>query len=928
MKRLISVLLVVSLLGCLLVSTGNASGTLASEGWTSDGKNLTGWSMKGQTITGDFNKMTNKRIWKDCLTDMRNFRIEMDIVGSNISSPYIQIMGVVLELDGNHGNGDQVFVKLAGKMIDWMAAKGTKVHVCIERSKGGDLKYTLTGAGENKSLVYTATPVKGESNVEIGLYRGGSITIDGFRVEITGDGSDQGPAVDSNLNVVPLTVGEHFEFLGNGQWREQTDWTFGVNGQEGIWIQSSEKDGADAKAVYMTEKLSEQWYASMTFRPVSTANNGRTVCRMILMDSQRGSVVLLTMEHLAADKKVKFTWQTANGTGWDDIWKDSDWVVAEDEAFTVTLQKQSDTEIALSITGDSGYRKTVTKTINTAVMERISRVGASTERSAVRITNVVVTAKTEQRDYTALAKQTFDNLVKNYVDKTNNRISPVRWGFKNGDLTNTGQTVSVSGVGEVWESTVMMMAMDTYAHTLEKGSEEWKTVAQIIANTVNMLISGYTEKQLTTAAAAPNYAMDDCAWNVMCYILGYAYNRDLGKTAASARCLKLAKGLFNNSYETFYSTDLGGLSYTAAKQDVSLYGATMAVAGYYLNVIEPDTTIEKRYLDIYNGLENVLRRPDGIYWCGASKAGADGAGNPYGIGEAGSVSYLAGNMGMAVLNALMGNTDKAEQTVLGIVRYETYANGAYLNDRDAWNNTFFLGMFVREVIQKGIASDVAQRALDATVSAVLENACFDDGYYSAAWLGPREPSSLGYPSQGEYTTDGRNNWGKGYNNNGLNIGSTPNQIMTTATTAHVLLAGALSASYEKDVPTEPADPVDPTEPMDPTEPETPTEPIAPNEPTEPTAPADPTEPSAPAAPTEPDGSEGTVPEEPTVPSDPTQPAEGTEPSAPAEGPEPTEDPGEPQPNGSGLSQEGILWMVLMGVTVAAVVAIVIAWKKK
>lgn len=684
--------------------------------------------------------------------------------------------------------------------------------------------------------------------------------------------------------------------------------------KEGIWIQSAETDGPDAKAVYMTEKLSENWYTAMTFRPISTANNGRTVCRVVFMDANRGSVMLLTMEHLAAEHKVKFTWQTANGSGWDDVWKDSDWVIAEDEAFTVTLQKQAENRIALTIAGNSGYRKTATKDIDSGVMAQISRVGASTERSAVRITNVTVTAQTAHRDYTALAKQTYQNLVKNYVDANHNWISPVRWGFQNGDRTNTGQTVHVSGVGEVWESTVMMMALDTYAQTLEIGSAQWTETARIIANTVNMLVSGYPENQLTTATVAPNYAMDDCGWNVMGLLLGYYYNRELGNNAASAKCLKLAKALFNSSYDTFYSAELGGLSYTAKKADVSLYGATMALAGYYLNQIEPDTKIEKRYQDIYNGIEKLLRRPDGIYWCGVTAVGADGSGNPYGIGEAGSVSYLGGNMAMAVLNALLGETEKAEQTVLGIVRYETYSNGAYLNDRDAWNNTFFLGMFVREVIRRDIAEDIAQRALDATVSAVLENACFEDGYYSAAWLGPREPSSLGYPSQGDYSVDGRNNWGKGYNNNGLNIGSTPNQIMTTATTAHVLLAAALSATYEDKTPDTPGQPDTPDAPADPIDP---TDPATPDIPADPTDPIDPT-----------DSTTSDIPTDPAVSTEPSWPADTDKPTQPTED---AESMGGTEPSLTAttvLSEKGALWIILVAVTVAAITVIVMELRKK
>lgn len=843
MKRTICLLLILTLLAGFLTTAVQGAETLTSLGWSSDSSDLTGWSVSGNTITGDFNAMVNKRIWLDCLTDMRNFVVEMDISSDNTSSPYIQILGVVTELDANHGNGNQVFIKVAGESRDWMDANGTGMHVRIERSRGSDLRITLTGDGYSNTQTFTAAPIQGSTNLEIGMYRGGKVIIRNLTVTMTGDGSDSGPAVDYNTLVIPVTAGEHFEFKGTGEWRENNRWTFGVSGTEGIWLQSDSADGAKAGAVYMTEKLSENWGVSMTFKPISTENNGRTVCRAVFMDTNRTTVMLLTMEHLAADGKVKFTWQTANGNAWTEIWKDADWVSSKDSAFTVSMRKTSDTAVELTVTGDRDYRRAITKTVSSAVMDSISRVGVSTEKSSVRITNFTLTAESENRDYTALAQKTYQNLLKNYLDTANNRIYPVRWGFKDGDVTNTGKTVTVSDVGEVWESTVMMMALDTYAQTLEKGSDDWKEVARIIANTVNMLTDGYTEQQMTTAASAPNYAMDDSSWNVTGLLLGYYYNRELGNSTEAAKCLKYARGLFNSSYETFYSDKLGGLSYTAAQEDVSLYGAAMALAGFYLNQIQPDAQIAKRYTDIYSGIENVLRRPDGLYWCDVTAAGAQGASNPYGIGEAGSVTYLGGNMAMAVLNALLGNTEKAEQTVLGVVRYESDSGGAFLNDRDAWNNTFFLGMFVREVIQKGIAGDVAQRALNATVTRVLENACFADGYYSASWLGPREPSSLGYPSQGDYSTDGRNNWGKGYNNNGLNVGSTPNQIMTSASTAHVLLAAALSAAYGQpqtpDPGSQPDDPTAPTDPApsaDPTEPgeteKTPSEPTGSTENTE------------------------------------------------------------------------------------------------
>jgi hypothetical protein len=178
--------------------------------------------------------------------------------------------------------------------------------------------------------------------------------------------------------------------------------------------------------------------------------------------------------------------------------------------------------------------------------------------------------------------------------------------------------------------------------------------------------------------------------------------------------------------------DLGGLCYTPEKTGLDLYAATLALAGYYINLIQPDEAVQSRFPDIYNGLETLQRRPDGLYWMGVNEKGAGSADNPYGIREGGSCTYIGGNMAMAVLNMLLGNEEKAYETVLGITRFESYNNGAFMNDRDAWNNTFFLGMFVREVMGKGVADGHTDRALYATVTMILENACFDDGYYGAS----------------------------------------------------------------------------------------------------------------------------------------------------------------------------------------------------
>lgn len=189
------------------------------------------------------------------------------------------------------------------------------------------------------------------------------------------------------------------------------------------------------------------------------------------------------------------------------------------------MDKASDTTLALSIVGNSGYTAGATVELSGGIMSRISYAGLLTKRSTVRFTDFRIGNTSIMWDYSILAKEAIDNLMKNFLDSENNRLKPVRNGFVNRAVTNTGKIVTVTDAGEVWESTVMLMALDTYAQTLDLDSEEYRNSAHIIVNTIDMLLDQYPEEQITQAAIAPNYAMDDTGWTTMCLLLGYHYNR-------------------------------------------------------------------------------------------------------------------------------------------------------------------------------------------------------------------------------------------------------------------------------------------------------------------------------------------------------------------------------------------------------------------
>lgn len=802
MKRRISVCVVLALLLALMPASVLAAGP-ADAGWEALEGNYSGWTMENGKITGVFNDMAGNWLRKVCLEDVQNFVLEADITGSSSSSPYIKVLNNVIELNGDGGNGNQVYVKVADQGKDWLNAEGTRVHVKILRVDGGDMLVKLTGAGNEKSEIYTAAVRSKDATVEIGLYRG-TIAVENFAVGVP-DAEDladfeltkiEPPDPDTyNQNVVDIRIDQPFEFKGNAAWGGETAWSWGESEEEGVWLLSDSADGLNAGAAYVVEKLSGSWLVNCAVTPVSAENDGVSVSQLRLMKKDKTDLLLLTVEHTQAAGTWKLLWQEKQEDGWVTLWESESAAVA-DSTLNFRIDRISDTGMKLSVLGDKGYTASAAVTVAEETMENISYVGLLTKYSAVRFTNFRVGTTLIERDYIDLARETYQNLMKNFLDSDKNRLYPVFWGFRDGTVTNTGMVASFDGAGSVWEHTVMLMALDTYAQSVEEGSEAYNEVATIIVNTVKMLTDYYPENMITTAAVTPNWAMDDTGWTTMCLLLGYHYNKALGNSEDSALCYRYAKKLFNSAYDTFYHEDLGGLCYTTEKTGLDLYAATLALAGYYINLIEPDEQIQSRFEDIYNGLETLLRRPDGLYWMGVNENGTSSASNPYGIREGGSCTYIGANMAMAVLNMLLGNEDKAYETVLGITRFESYNNGAFMNDRDAWNNTFFLGMFVREVMGMGVADGHVDRALYATVTMILENACFEDGYYGASWSGPKEPSSLGYPSEGDYSTEGRNHWGVQYNNNGLNIGSTPNQIMTSATTAHVLLAAALNQKYD------------------------------------------------------------------------------------------------------------------------------------
>ena len=593
-----------------------------------------------------------------------------------------------------------------------------------------------------------------------------------------------------------LPEGNEFSFNNGTGWGNAGRWSSGRSNTEGLWAQSDAKDGSGAAAAYVGQKLNGSWSFNAQLAPLSSSNgDGRIVSRVQLLDQYKNPKVILTYEYISGTKQTALKWETissANGGSWLTLFK-LDWTKFADTSLNFRISKFSSTMLTLEITGNQGYRKTMTCNVPQDVVSTLCYGGLAAERSTARFGNVRLSVPAADADFTAAAETAYQNLMKNFLIDGEDRLKPVVYGMVSGDVTNAGYTVKVLSAGDFWESAVALMAMDTYAKYHDKSSEAYQKTAVRIANTVNFFVTTYGEAKLTTAGVAPvNHAMDDCGWNVMALLLGYRYNLELGRTSEAATCLNYAEKLFNNTFDHYYDDRLGGgMWYNNDHTEKSLYAATLAMAGYDLWKITAKEDIRERYLKIYEGVENNLRRADGLYYIHINSEGVASKDNPYDISEGGSCTYIGGNMCMAVLNYRLGNVDQAKTTAEGIALFETTRSGALLNDRDAWNNTFFLGMFQRELMQTGVVDARYADILRTTAVNILANAVFDDGYYSAAWEGPKEPLSNGYPK--DYPMEARNRWGTQVNQGGYFIGSTPNQIMTTATTIHVLFAAAAMA---------------------------------------------------------------------------------------------------------------------------------------
>lgn len=387
----------------------------------------------------------------------------------------------------------------------------------------------------------------------------------------------------------------------------------------------------------------------------------------------------------------------------------------------------------------------------------------SSQRPQTPMEQVLATTKPEDEGYyLAIARQAVDDMLGNFWtgDTQTGKIQPTNHGF--------AERVS-DPRGSTWETA--MLYFEVYDMWAITGEEYYHDLVKAEAK---FFRENFNEEEMELAGGNNNWASDDCAWNALMFLSFYTITGDMW-------FVDRAIGLLDSVVERWYDEELNGIRYKDGVDFMSMYET--GIAWSWLQIWE--ITGQQRFYDLalrsYEGMHDRLGagRDDGLYYCEANAHFPRG--EVYRIGEAGSASFLTGNMCMAALSAkfyrLTGNQeylDRVYKINEGLLRY--YDNdGVLLNDRDAWTNGTFAAFYASEVLTLPDTEEM-QQLLKNTATSIVTNARTDDGYYGGSWSGPAEGSGSAW----------------------YNGGSVPEQSMTTGTSILMVTAAAvLEAGIER-----------------------------------------------------------------------------------------------------------------------------------
>lgn len=310
-----------------------------------------------------------------------------------------------------------------------------------------------------------------------------------------------------------------------------------------------------------------------------------------------------------------------------------------------------------------------------------------------------------------------------------------------------------------WNFVMMLLAMETYYHA---SGDEY--VLHCVREQMNTYYQHSSEDFFLATGGGSNPAHDDAAWTAMGFMLAYRLTNDM-------KALGYAREMIIRSYDYWQDgTTKNGLWYCYPEdnnghiQVKSIYCAGLILSALdYYEVTKgtrlEDAKMHQRTMDLYEWVEKNLRRDgertwngqvfdycDNLYFCDFIDDKQSGAYHPRQYNETehivpkNSWTSLFGNMAMSVINEklfkLTGDRkyrEKALATANALVKTEFNRNGCFLNDRDAWTNTAFLGVFVREIFPLEEADPELGRMLLRTADAILKNTYYEGGFYGSDW---------------------------------------------------------------------------------------------------------------------------------------------------------------------------------------------------
>jgi rhamnogalacturonyl hydrolase YesR len=375
-----------------------------------------------------------------------------------------------------------------------------------------------------------------------------------------------------------------------------------------------------------------------------------------------------------------------------------------------------------------------------------------------------------QAQYTRMARAAISDLLTHYWigSPTDGHIADTWHGMKRSEATDYEVKTwwERDSRGSLWERATLLFAIeDAYRATGDSA------LLARIKSELKYVKAGYKADDLDNSPGTMiAQGCDDVGWVAWMWIVFYRATKD-------PYALERASKLVDKAWVRWADDAMGGgLWYSDKRETKSTYQCPLIMASLSLWEYTKEERFRDRAIEAYNWVEKHLGREDGLYWADRNKDGPLGAERPYDIHEAGSVTFLGGNVLMGVLHArlyrMTGNGEylkRAGRTADAIAKYETDGNGVLLNDRDAWADGCFFGEWATEVLSLPGIEASHRELLRATARSIQAKARTADGHYGGCWSGPAGG-------------DG-DKWAK--------IGSTPQQITVSSNTADVLISAAL-----------------------------------------------------------------------------------------------------------------------------------------